>query len=173
MPTETPLMMGTTLKSNNQPAVRKQCFFLVCMLLYFAAHLYLINADTPVNFGAVTFDGGAYCDEGYKTLDARNWILYGSIKWTDTDEYPGWLNDSPLTVWLNYLAFKYFGVSLFSARLVSLFFALGSCLLFYRLLTREYGYLPALYPGSRSNSPVLRFPYAGTNVSLYEFKIKN
>jgi hypothetical protein len=108
MPTETPLMMGTTLKSNNQPAVRKQCFFLVCMLLYFAAHLYLINADTPVNFGAVTFDGGAYCDEGYKTLDARNWILYGNIKWTDTDEYPGWLNDSPLTVWLKLFSLQIF-----------------------------------------------------------------
>ena len=37
------------------------------------------------------------------------------------------------------------GVSLFSARLVSLSFAMGSCLLFYRLLTREYGYLPALW----------------------------
>jgi len=33
--------------------------------------------------------------------------------------------------------------------------------------------IDSIYPGSRSNSPVLRFPYAGTNVSVYEFKIKN
>lgn len=87
-------------------------FILVCGLRFI--HL---GADTPLG---VSDNVGLYVDEGYKTLAPRNLILSGSEKISPEDDYQGWFRDSPLTQWAYYAAFRIRGVSLESARIVSI-----------------------------------------------------
>ena len=110
-------------------------FLLIFVTFYFVFQLIYINADTPIS---LTDNAGAFCDEGYKTLDARNLALFGKTHWTEKDEYPGWIKGSPITVYLNLLLFKLFGVSLGVARLGNVLFALGSMFLFYLILKKSY-----------------------------------
>ncbi len=76
-----------------------------------------LGADTPIG---VSNNIGLYVDEGYKTLDPRNLVLFGSEKWHPDDDYPGWIKNSPLTQWPYYFAFQTFGVNIESARLVTI-----------------------------------------------------
>lgn len=110
-------------------------FLLIFVTLYFVFQLIHINADTPIS---ISDNAGAFCDEGYKTLDARNLALFGKTHWTEKDEYGGWIKGSPITVYFNLLLFKLFGVSLGIARLGNLFFALGSLFVFYLILKKSY-----------------------------------
>jgi hypothetical protein len=108
---------------------------LLIILTYFVLQLLFINADTP-HF--LTTDVGTYCDEGYKTLDARNLVLFGKRHWTDYDQYSGWLNGSPVTVGINFLIFTLFGVSISAARFCSLLFSLGTLSVLYIYLRSAY-----------------------------------
>lgn len=110
-------------------------FLLIFVTLYFVFQLIHINADTPIS---LSDNAGAFCDEGYKTLDARNLALFGKTHWTEKDEYGGWIKGSPITVYFNLLLFKIFGVSLGVARLGNLFFALGSLFVLYLILKKSY-----------------------------------
>jgi hypothetical protein len=84
--------------------------FLLCLIGGFGVfHLFFINADTPAS---LTYGAGTYCDEGYKTLSARNMVLFGDTHWTELDEYAGWVKGSPVTFYFNYLMFNVFGVFL-------------------------------------------------------------
>ena len=116
-------------------------FPITFITLYFIFQFIYIHADTPY---FLTDDAGAYCDEGYKTNDARNLVLFGNTKWSENDQYRGWLKGSPITVYYNYLLFKLFGVSLTIARLGNLLFALGSLFLFYLILKKSYDHQTAL-----------------------------
>jgi 4-amino-4-deoxy-L-arabinose transferase-like glycosyltransferase len=116
---------------------------LALSLAVFVGLVWHVDADTPIKLGTVRFDAGAYCDEGYKTLDARNRALFGQAHWTPEDQYAGWAARSPVTVGLDTLVFRTFGVRLRYARLVSLGFALGSALLLHRLLERRFGQMAA------------------------------
>jgi hypothetical protein len=109
--------------------------------LFAALHLFRIEADTPENLGPVVFDSGAHCDEGYKTLAARNVVQFGSTRWSESDEYAGW---GAFASRPDYLAFKVFGVRLVHARIVSLVFGLGCCFLFHAVLKRRFGEVRAL-----------------------------
>jgi len=115
---------------------------LVFALAYFGLQLHQIDADTPTNLGAVRLDGGAFFDEGYKTLEARNLVLFGKTKWAAADEYSGW-SSNPFTIWSNYWTFRLFGLSLRNARLLSLCFAAGATVLMWLLLRRRFGRLHA------------------------------
>jgi 4-amino-4-deoxy-L-arabinose transferase-like glycosyltransferase len=85
-----------------------------------------LTADTP--YGLTEPTAGIYVDEGYKTLDARNLILYGGTHWNEADSYRGWLEESPLTQWSFYLGFRLFGPDVGSARLVIIaYFTLLLC----------------------------------------------
>lgn len=85
-----------------------------------------LTADTP--YGLTEPTAGEYVDEGYKTLSPRNLILHGRTHWNAADEYPGWLELSPLTQWSFYLGFRLFGTELASARLVTIaYFTLLLC----------------------------------------------
>jgi len=99
-------------------------------------HLVYVDADSPA---FLTEDIGVFIDEGFKTLDAKNIILYGRSKWTNEDEYSGWLRGSPVTVFSNFAAFKLFGVSLANARILGTGFALGVLLVLYGFSRATYG----------------------------------
>ena len=95
-------------------------FVIVALLLATAAiRTVNLNAD-PVRW--YTDDLGYRIDEGYKTLSARNLYLYGEASWNLKDVYNGWINESPVTQWPYYWAFKSLGLKLSSARAVSIIF---------------------------------------------------
>lgn len=77
-----------------------------------------LTADTP--YGLTEPTAGEYVDEGYKTLSPRNLILHGRSHWNAADDYPGWLESSPLTQWSFYLGFRLLGTEIGSARLVTI-----------------------------------------------------
>ncbi len=135
-------------KEPRKPAASRRglsAFLLALGLATFLVQSWRIGADTPIKLGTVRFDAGAFCDEGYKTLDARNRVLFGGEHWTPEDQYAGWALHSPVTVWLNTLVFRFFGVSLENARLLSLAFALGSAILAFLLLHERFGSLSASF----------------------------
>jgi hypothetical protein len=85
-----------------------------------------LTADTP--YGLTEPTAGEYVDEGYKTLSPRNLILHGRTHWNAADDYPGWLDSSPLTQWSFYLSFRLFGIDIGPARLVTIaYFTLLLC----------------------------------------------
>jgi len=93
-----------------------------------------LEADTPTDIGTESM--GTYVDEGYKTLDPRNLVLFGSTKWHPDDDFRGYMEPrfrftgpgqhwSPLTQWTYYLAFRILGPQLSSVRIATIaFFAL-------------------------------------------------
>ena len=76
-----------------------------------------LGADTPEG---ISNNVGIYVDEGYKTLDPRNMILFGKRNWHPADDYRGWIKASPLTNWPYYLSFKLFGVHIHAAKIVTI-----------------------------------------------------
>ena len=87
------------------------------VLVAIAARLPNLDADPPGWY--IPADVGLQIDEGYKTLDARNRIVFGDTHWNPNDDYPGWSKRSPFTQQSYYLAFNAWGLELASARLVS------------------------------------------------------
>jgi hypothetical protein len=85
-------------------------------------HAVNLTADTPAGFASG--DIGLRVDEGYKTLAARNLVLFGTQRWSDEDEYAGWLRSSPLTQGLLYVSFAAFEPSISVARITSLAYLL-------------------------------------------------
>lgn len=141
-------------------------FLLIFVTLYFVFQLIYINADTPIS---LSDNAGAFCDEGYKTLDARNLALFGKTHWTEKDEYGGWIKGSPITVYFNLLLFKLFGVSLGIARLGNLFFALGSLFVFYLILKKSYDQQSAFCGLILCALSQVFFFYS--RIALFEFKM--
>ena len=108
----------------------------IAVILYATVQFVYADADSPA---FLTEDIGIFIDEGFKTLDARNMVLYGSAKWTDEDDYPGWLRGSPVTVFPTFIVFKLFGVSLAHARVLGTLFAVGVLLVLYNFSRATYG----------------------------------
>jgi hypothetical protein len=77
-----------------------------------------LGSDTPEGLPAEQ-DYGIYVDEGYKTLSARNMVVFGTARWHPGDDYPGWHTTSPITQAAFHLAFAKFGQTLETARMVS------------------------------------------------------
>ncbi len=93
-----------------------------------------LKADTPAGLSS---DHGTYVDEGYKTLAARNLILFGAEKWHPADTYEGWLSTSPLTQWSYYLSFLAAEPDIGAARAVTIvYYALFLVLYFFFLYNR-------------------------------------
>ena len=141
--------------------------FLLCGLRFL--HL---DADTPI--WLKTFSMGEYVDEGYKTLSPRNLALFGRTHWHPLDNYPGWMQSSPITSWSNYAAFKLFGPRLEAARFVTILFFTGFLLAYFFTFRGRYsapvlvcgllllGLAPALFLFSRIalfETPIIFFVY--------------
>lgn len=91
--------------------------FLLCTLI--VLRFIHLDADTPLGISAGI---GAYVDEGYKTLASRNLFQFGSPHWNQADDYPTWINKSPLTQWSYYGAFRILGEDVVNARVVTIFY---------------------------------------------------
>jgi 4-amino-4-deoxy-L-arabinose transferase-like glycosyltransferase len=138
----------------------------VFLAAYFLFHLAYIDADTPTS---LTYSPGAFCDEGYKTLSARNLVLFGKANWSEHDEYGGWVRQSPVTVHYNFILFKLFGVSLSVARLGNLLFGVGCLILFYLILKKMYDRKTALLGVVLCALNEIVFFYS--RIALFEFKM--
>ncbi|MCK8516806.1 hypothetical protein M0534_10805 [Methylonatrum kenyense] len=108
-------------------------FLVSVALLITALHAVNLTADSPDGFAAD--DIGLRVDEGYKTLAPRNLALFGSVKWSEADEYDGWFSGSPLTQSLMYLSFSVAEPSVGVARATALIYFL--CLVVIVLLAHR------------------------------------
>ena len=70
-------------------------------------------------------------DEGFKILSARNRVLFGDWKWSEYDNYDGWLKSSPLGVRLYYLTFFVFDFGIAQARWLNCFFGVLTLIFFF------------------------------------------
>src|SRR3989338_1039186 len=107
---------------NKDRLITRSFLLLVVFILIFIRFFYL-DAD-PSFFKRV----GDIADEGYWTHNARTAVLFDN--WT-TDDMTQSLFLSPLYSFLVYGSFKIGGVSLYSARMVSVFFSLLTLLFLY------------------------------------------
>ena len=113
----------------SQPVVRHRlnpamAALLALIVAFFCVQLRFIHlrADTPEK---VSNNIGLYVDEGYKTLAPRNLVIFGENSAHQADQYKGWMKASPLTNWPYYFMFKWLGVEIENARLVTIaYFAL-------------------------------------------------
>jgi len=114
-------------KSRRRPVWSLSLVLLVFVLTLVPRGADLIS-DPPPDLGE---SGGYYADEGFWTHNARNKILFGEPV-LDT-----WNNmfASPLTHWPQYFAFRFLGVGLPQARVVSVLLSLFSVLLIARGLS--------------------------------------
>ncbi len=101
-----------------------------------------ITADIPLG---LSHSAGEYVDEGYKTLAARNVLLFGAAKWDPADTYHGWLKASPLTQWSYYASFLAFKPDIAAARTVSIVYYALFLVLYVSLLYSRY--TPAVFFG--------------------------
>jgi 4-amino-4-deoxy-L-arabinose transferase-like glycosyltransferase len=99
------------------------------LILAVAAALRLqhIKADPPALIPAVSGSAGVYFDEGIYCHNARNKVLFG--QWI-TDEWNPVVYNAPLTL-LYFVAFKAFGVSIVTVKVLSVLFGLCGLLLFF------------------------------------------
>jgi len=140
--------------------------FIGLLALYVTFQMTFINVDTP---SSLTYGAGTYCDEGYKTLSARNMVLFGETHWTELDEYAGWVKGSPVTVYFNYVMFEIFGVSLATARAGNVLFAVGCLIVFYLILKKIYDRKHALLGVVLLGVNQVFFFYS--RIALFEFKM--
>ena len=98
-------------------ALKKLLPVVITLLAVCGLRFVHLEADVPRHL--TTWSVGVFVDEGYKTLDARNSVLFGEPSWHENDDYPGWVNRSPITYWLYRTAFERLGPDLASGRIVS------------------------------------------------------
>ncbi len=96
-----------------------------------------LTADTPVL--------QLFTDEGYKTFDARNKVLFD--KWSVDPHPPCYLYLHPVFTLTQYSFMSLFGVGLIQARLVSVFFGLGILLLIFSLVRKNFSGSAAIIAG--------------------------
>jgi 4-amino-4-deoxy-L-arabinose transferase-like glycosyltransferase len=111
------------------------------ILLFTGMRLVHINADAPLD---LSISAATYTDEGFKTYEPRNKVLFGDWKWTPEDEYEGWAKKSPLTALPYVWIFRHFGVSYASIRSLSILYAFLTMIVLFIFLHRNYGRTAAL-----------------------------
>ncbi|OHD70390.1 MAG: hypothetical protein A2W19_16460 [Spirochaetes bacterium RBG_16_49_21] len=114
---------------------------LLLMLVFTGMRLVHINADAPQD---LSISAALYTDEGFKTYEPRNMVLFGDWKWTPEDQYEGWAKKSPLTTLPYAWIFKHLGVSYASIRSLAVFYALITMIFLFMFLHRNYGRPAAL-----------------------------
>ena len=111
---------------------------LVAAVILALCALRLVHLEADVPRDLTTWSVGIFVDEGYKTLDARNLVLFGTPNWNPGDDYPGWRNQSPLTHWAYYFSFLALGQHLGSARVVSVLCCAALLAAFAATMWRRY-----------------------------------
>ena len=94
-----------------------------------------LSADSPIDLK--TGSAGYFVDEGGWVYNARNKVLFG--RWKLDDDYNKMYME-PIVNFFYFLSFKLFGVGLFQARLVPVFFTLIIFLSLFVVVNREFGW---------------------------------
>ncbi len=92
------------------------------MALSFLLRVYDLESDPP---DYLSWSAAVYVDEGYKALDARNTIKYGSNHWTPYDEYRGHHYTSKIIYDIQVRIFERFGVRIVNLRYFNIAVSLG------------------------------------------------
>ncbi len=92
---------------------------------------------------AKPFSGRYTWNEGHYAVTALNYFKYGAF--SPMNELGLDVTTTPIFTWLVYLSFKTFGINEWSARIPSLFFAITSILLVYKIVERLYDRDVALF----------------------------
>ena len=100
-----------------RPAV-SGCLAMLAILGVVLIRTVNLGSDAPEGLPAEQ-DYGIYVDEGYKTLSARNMVIFGTARWHPGDDYPGWLTTSPITQSCFLSRVRYVWSDLETARMVS------------------------------------------------------
>ncbi len=114
---------------------------LLLILIFTGMRLAFINADAPQD---LSISAASYTDEGFKTYESRNKVLFGDWKWTPEDEYEGWEKKSPVTAYQYEWIFSRFGVSFASIRILSVFYATITMAFLFLFLARNFDRRTAL-----------------------------
>ncbi len=111
-----------------QPAERtktrliKALIITVIALLSLSLRLYSLNSDPP---DFLSWSAAIYIDEGYKALDARNTLKYGSSKWSEHDTYRGHRDESKVIHEIQMWIFKQFGIKIINLRYFNVAVSVG------------------------------------------------
>lgn len=138
-----PIKPGADATTTKKPPILFGLLAGSVIVILIALRLIHLGADTP---SWVSPDAGAYIDEGYKTLSARNLVVYGKTHWDPFDNYPGWMKSSPIPSWSYYAAFRLFSPCLDAARGVSICYFTLFLLVWFVLFRKRYA-LPILLAG--------------------------
>jgi hypothetical protein len=84
--------------------------------------VYSLESDPP---DYLSWSAAIYVDEGYKALDARNTIKYGSNHWTPYDEYRGHRYTSRFIYDIQLWIFETFGLSIRNLRYFNIAMSIG------------------------------------------------
>lgn len=109
--------MFGTIRKNGKFVKTTRFLIFVFFILAVGLRIVHLHADTPLYLGEASL--GLYVDEGYKTLDARNLMLFGQTKWDQRDQYVGWSMFAPLVVHMTAWMFQIAGPNLGAARVLS------------------------------------------------------
>ncbi len=94
-----------------------------------------LSADSPIDLK--TGSAGYFVDEGGWVYNARNKVLFG--RWKLDDDYNKMYME-PVVNFFYFLSFKLFGVGLFQARLIPVFFSLIIFLSLFVVVDKEFGW---------------------------------
>lgn len=115
---------------------RMRLLIAVIVLIGIALRCVWIESDLPSWISPVS--AGPYVDEGYKTLSARNLVLFGETHWHDGDDYSGWHKNSPVTSWSYVAAFESISADLGTARSVTIIYYSLFLVLFVVSMRKQY-----------------------------------
>ncbi len=109
--------------------------FILMILFFTLMRAVRITADAPPHLST---SAALFTDEGFKTLSAKNKILYGTWKWSPEDQYRSWHKASPFPVFLYEKWFSLFGTGLASIRSLNVLFSTLSMFAIFFLVKKRY-----------------------------------
>lgn len=98
--------------------------YAIVLLVYFISQLTFLNTDPDISLAT---GRGAWTDEGLNTCQVRNLVNHGHFNILDCDNFL----KTPLFSIFLFPFFKMFGISMFGARLITLFFCTMLLLIFF------------------------------------------
>ncbi len=91
-------------------------------LFSLALRVYSLESDPP---DYLSWSAAIYIDEGYKALDARNILKYGSPRWSEHDRYRGHRDESPVIHAVQLWIFKTCGIKIVNLRYFNIAISVG------------------------------------------------
>ncbi len=138
------VMISDIVKNTIERTVRHKKYGLIVIaliILFSGMRVVFINADAPQD---LSISAAIFTDEGFKTFAARNFLLFGDWKWTDSDEYESWLDQSPLGTFTSLAVFHCFGVGFAPIRFLSVAYSIATMVLLFIFAGRFFDRKTAL-----------------------------